>query len=101
MAEPDLVHPVLPSTQNFGGIWAKLEIFLGLAAAGAGLLSGDWLLNRPLEQVEWLWVGGSLALFVLGGYLALAGHWSHLYRSILMLRVDVSDEIQGLKGLRG
>ena len=58
---------------------AKAEILLGLIAAGCGLLlefraarSDD--LNLPL-------VAAGLALFVLGGYLALAGHRSHLYQS--------------------
>jgi hypothetical protein len=54
--------------------WAKLEILFGLSAAGVGL----WGLTRPEGHV----VGACLALFVLGGYLALAGHRSHLYRSM-------------------
>ena len=59
--------------------WAKVEILLGLAAAGAGLLVGVWASSRA--AVEWYACGSGLALFVLGGYLALAGHRSHLYRS--------------------
>ncbi len=52
--------------------WAKLEILIGLAAAAVGskLLLGDGL--RAIA-------GGGL--IVLGGYLALAGHRSHVYLS--------------------
>lgn len=59
--------------------WAKAEIVLELIATGCGLLlefraaqSAD--LNLPLAAA-------GLALFVLGGYLTLAGHRSHLYQS--------------------
>jgi hypothetical protein len=50
--------------------WSKLEIFLGLAAIGLGLV--------------WAGEPGALAwtappLVTLGGYLALAGHRSHIY----------------------
>jgi hypothetical protein len=31
--------------------------------------------------VEWLFAAAGLLLFVLGGYLAMAGHRSHLYQS--------------------
>jgi hypothetical protein len=58
--------------------WAKLEIVLGLAAAGAGLFLGP----ITLREADWAGATGALALFVLGGYLALAGHRSHLYRSM-------------------
>src|SRR5947209_3701525 len=60
--------------------WAKAELLLGLAAAGVGLLLGAWAVSRAAE-VEWLAAGLGLALFILGGYLALAGHRSHLYQS--------------------
>jgi hypothetical protein len=58
--------------------WAKLEILLGLLAAGVGLLLGQWL---PRPDASWPLAGACLALFVLGGYLALAGQRSHLYQS--------------------
>ena len=61
--------------------WAKLEILLGLAAAGAGLLLGDWTLAREMNNLGWQFAAAALALFVLGGYLALAGRRSHLYQS--------------------
>ena len=61
--------------------WAKLEIVLGLTAAGGGLFLGDWSLARPEPEPPWLTAAAGLALFVLGFYLALAGHRSHLYQS--------------------
>lgn len=54
--------------------WAKVEILLGLVAAGVGLA-----LAVRVEDLALAAVG--VALFVLGGYLALAGHRSHLYQS--------------------
>jgi hypothetical protein len=61
--------------------WAKLEILLGLSAAGAGLLLGDWALSHSGTEAEWMMAAAGWVLFVLGGYLALAGHRSHLYQS--------------------
>ena len=62
-------------------LWAKLEILLGLVAVAAGLFSGMNLSHRPAGEVPpWAWAG-PVALFTLGGYLALAGHRSHLYQS--------------------
>jgi hypothetical protein len=62
--------------------WGKLEIVLGLAGSGAGLLLGGWALSRSTGAEEWGLAAAGLLLFVLGGYLALAGHRSHLYRSL-------------------
>jgi hypothetical protein len=59
--------------------WAKAEILLGLLAAGVGLFLGQFALAQP--SPPWPFAAGGLALFVLGGYLALAGHRSHLYQS--------------------
>jgi hypothetical protein len=61
--------------------WAKLEIALGLTAAGVGLLLGNWSTHAEPERLPLLLVA-ALLLFVLGGYLALAGHRSHLYQSL-------------------
>src|SRR5689334_10144876 len=59
--------------------WAKAEILLGLTAAGAGLFL---LTHARLETSDALWSRlAGLALFVLGGCLAVAGHRSHLYPS--------------------
>src|SRR5262245_57466191 len=62
--------------------WAKLEILLGLVAAGVGLFLGQWALSRPDADVSWALAAAGLALFVLGGYLTLAGHRSHVYQSL-------------------
>jgi hypothetical protein len=64
---------------TFGGTWAKVEILLGLLAVGLGLLLGVWALTR--KEIEWGLAAPGLILFVLGGYLTLAGQRSHLYRS--------------------
>jgi hypothetical protein len=61
--------------------WAKVEILLGLTAAGVGLVLVHWPMSRSPVMGEVVLVLGGLALFVLGGYLALAGHRSHLYQS--------------------
>lgn len=48
-------------------VWAKAELFLGLSAAGIAIAMAP---TSPLL---------SAPLFACGGYLALAGHRSHLY----------------------
>lgn len=77
-AEVDKLHAAA-GFRPLNPVWAKAEILLGLIAAGCGLLlefraatTAD--LNLPLAAA-------GLALVVLGGYLALAGHRSHLYQS--------------------
>ncbi len=76
--------------------WAKLEILLGLSASGAGLLAAQYALSRPDADIAWGLVFGGLALFVLGGYLALAGHRSHLYQSNNALAAYLSAKIHSL-----
>jgi hypothetical protein len=71
--------------------WAKAEIFLGLLAAGAGLLLSAWAVKMTV--IDWLAVIGGLLLFVLGGYLALAGSRSHLYQSNNELTAFLLEEI--------
>src|SRR6478609_6807557 len=73
--------------------WAKAEILIGLLAAGLGVLVGDWAVGRA-EDVAWLTAGAGLVLFVLGGYLALAGHRSHLYQSSNELAAYLAEEIR-------
>jgi hypothetical protein len=72
--------------------WAKVEIFLGLSAAGVGVLLGQWLWVRSSEP-QWNLLAASLFLFVLGWYLALAGHRSHLYQSNNDLVAYLAQEI--------
>jgi hypothetical protein len=62
-------------------VWAKVEIVLGLLAAGIGLLLGMWIVHQPLADLPWRLAVLALVLFVLGGYLTLAGHRSHLYKA--------------------
>jgi hypothetical protein len=73
--------------------WAKAEIVLGLSAAGLGLLLGDWAVSR-VREVEGLVAAAGLALFILGGYLALAGHRSHLYQSNNELTAFLLEHLQ-------
>jgi hypothetical protein len=66
--------------------WAKAEIFFGLTAAGIGLtLLFAWVIQPAGSPPDWPQGAGGLLLFVLGWYLALAGHRSHLYRSSMHL----------------
>lgn len=62
--------------------WAKVEIFLGLLALGLGIW---YKLHEVQPGLDWLKSGipisFGLLLFILGGYLTLAGHRSHLYQS--------------------
>src|ERR1043166_8904768 len=54
--------------------WAKAEILAGLVVAGVGIA----MLAEPIEW--WSKIAG-VFVFVLGSYLAMAGHRSHLYQS--------------------
>jgi hypothetical protein len=76
--------------------WAKAEILLGLLAAGLGIFLGDWAFGRAGESL-WPLTAAGLLLFVLGGYLALAGHRSHLYQSGNELVAYLAEEIRTLK----
>jgi hypothetical protein len=72
--------------------WAKMEIVLGLTAAGIGMLLGVFAVGQ--SEPAWVLATGGLALFVLGGYLALAGHRSHLYQSSTEQLVLLVEEIR-------
>jgi hypothetical protein len=72
--------------------WAKAEILLGLAAAGIGLMLGEYAITR--SEPEWRFAAAGLGLFVLGGYLALAGHRSHLYQSANEQAALLIDELR-------
>ena len=69
-------------------LWAKGEILLGLAAVGVGLML---MVRGEMFGVEAI---GGLVLFVLGGYLAMAGHRSHLYQSNNELAAHLAEEIR-------
>jgi hypothetical protein len=74
------------------GAWAKVEILLGLFSAGTGILVGSWLVNQPIGELEWGRASLALLLFVLGGYLTLAGQRSHLYQSANSLAAFIVQE---------
>ena len=68
-------------------IWAKIEVALGLFPVGAALV--------PLTaSPDKFTLAGGRVLFVLGGYLAMAGHRSHLYQSNNLLAAYLADEIR-------
>ena len=77
--------------------WAKAEIFLGLTAAGIGMGLGFLAVFRLAN--DWAWTAGAaaLALFTLGGYLAMAGHRSHLYQSLNEQTNILLQQIQSMK----
>jgi hypothetical protein len=94
---PDRLRTVLAALgyRPLSRIWAKMEIFLGLGTLLAGLLlSIASTVKEPLE-VPALLCGS--ALFVLGGYLTLAGHRSHLYQSSNERLVLLIEEIRTLQ----
>ena len=66
--------------QRLNSVWAKIEIVFGLLATIIGLLVSQRGMAVWPDEVSGLLVAGIL-LFVLGGYLALAGHRSHLCQS--------------------
>jgi hypothetical protein len=61
--------------------WAKLEILFGLVAVSAGHLCGIYGIVHVAAPSLWYLIVASLLLQSLGGYLALAGHRSHVYQS--------------------
>lgn len=74
--------------------WAKTEILLGLVGAGIGLLLGQHAFGSA--TLAWELGTSGLALFVLGSYLTLAGHRSHLYQSYTEQLVLLVEEIRQL-----
>ncbi len=62
------------SRNPFWKTWAKVELFLGLSASAAGFV---FVVHGP----DFLTIASGAGLLVLGGYLTLAGHRSHLYHS--------------------
>ena len=50
--------------------------------------------TRPAADFSWELLLAALALVVLGGYLALAGHRSHLYQSQNELTAYLTEELR-------
>jgi hypothetical protein len=66
--------------------WAKLEIVFGLTAVGFALFGGSNI--DPMH----------LPLFVLGAYLAMAGHRSHIYQSQNRLTGHLAEIVERSSG---
>ena len=75
-------------------LWAKLEILLGLFAVAVGMVGGMQLAVRTGGDFSAWATLPSLLLITLGGYLALAGHRSHLYQSNNRLAAHLADLIR-------
>jgi hypothetical protein len=82
--------------------WAKVEVLAGLIAAFLGLA---WVVSlsctpNGVPQPGSMNFGeflGAMGLFVLGAYLAMAGHRSHLYQSNNLLTAFLVEEIRKKK----
>jgi uncharacterized membrane protein len=74
-------------------VWANIEIFLGLAAAAAGLMVAMRVLSSASVEIDWVCIIVSMALMVFGVYLAMAGHRSHLYQSNNKLTAYLAERI--------
>lgn len=81
--------------------WAKCEIVLGLTGVAAAFVAGAEIAfhraahpNAESNPLMWL---GPAVIFVLGEYLALAGHRSHLYQSNNRLAAYLAGLIRGDK----
>jgi hypothetical protein len=93
----DEVHDRL-GYQRRGLTWAKIEIALGLFAAGIGILLGGWAVHQSPAELSWGTAALGVVLFVLGGYLTLAGHRSHLYRAGVERVTLLVEEIRRVGG---
>lgn len=91
-AEQDRLHRDL-KFQRLNPAWAKIEIVLGLAAAIGGLLCAARGCMAA-DEIDWLSTLGGGLLHVLGGYVAMAGHRSHLYQSQTKLTAYVLSRIE-------
>lgn len=79
-AELERLHQQL-HLRRLNPAWAKAEILLGLASVSTGHLCSIYGILHFSPTGSWGLLIGSVLLQTLGGYLALAGHRSHLYQS--------------------
>lgn len=87
----DRIHRDL-GLKRLNPVWAKAEIFLGLLAFACGVACVG-LLAGVAGLPPWVWLGPVL-LMTFGGYLALAGHRSHLYQSNNRLAAHLAELIR-------
>ena len=69
--------------------WAKIEILLGVLTFAIGLVV---IVRPPAEPALMPYVVLGAALMMLGGYLAMAGHRSHLYIAMNRLAAHLDGE---------
>lgn len=74
--------------------WAKFEILFGLIAVGIGLVTALRLAKLLDAELPWWAWAGPVLLIAMGGYLALAGHRSHLYQSNVRLTAHLARRIR-------
>ncbi len=76
-------------------LWAKFEILFGLFAVSLSVFGGLYVATRPADATgpAWVWAG-FVVTFTFGGYLALAGHRSHLYQSNNRLAAHLAELIR-------
>lgn len=96
----ELLHPL--DLKPLSKIWAKVEILLGLCSVFLGLtvVFAPVPNIRPFGSTESSPLLGTLTglvLFVLGGYLAMAGHRSHIYQSNNLLTAFLAEEIRKIR----
>jgi hypothetical protein len=96
-ADPKRLQAVLTELgyRPLSRLWAKCEILLGLGAVFAALVLAGPAPGR--ESSDSLTLVLAAALFILGGYLTLAGHRSHLYQSSNERLVLLREEIRALQ----
>lgn len=74
--------------------WAKIEIMLGLAAVSVGVVATAR--GIAPENIYWSLIVSGCALITSGGYLAMAGHRSHLYQSNNQLTAYLIARVQSM-----
>jgi protein-S-isoprenylcysteine O-methyltransferase Ste14 len=100
MPEPDPLAEELDALRQSTGFqplnkaWAKCEILFGLIAVGVGFVTALRLAKLPDDEVPWWMWAVPVLLITLGGYLALAGHRSHLYQSNIRLTAHLAQRLR-------
>ncbi len=87
----DRLHQDL-GLKRLNPLWAKLEIVGGLIVVGVALLLGAFVVKADTFAPER--AAAAVALFMLGGYLAMAGSRSHLYQSANLLAAYLAEQVR-------